>query len=89
MNDLKRQTGNPEYLEYASNNRDRNVGLTVQDLVNQPTVRSWTHDLPETDDFRQRVEEIAAPEDLAPGFYALLASHDPEFSSEENQLSIV
>ncbi len=41
----------------------------------------WTAELPRTDDYHERTERSPAPADLEPGFYWLLASHNPEFSN--------
>ena len=47
----------------------------------------WSADLPATEDFQQRVEDLPAPKDVKPGFYYLLASHDPNFSNSNNVVS--
>ncbi len=44
---------------------------------------SWSTKLPSTPDFKERVEEVSAP-DLKPGFYFIAASHDPNFGEEDN-----
>ena len=36
---------------------------------------------------KQRVERLAAPKDLKPGFYFIIASPDPKFSEQNNQVS--
>jgi len=48
----------------------------------------WNADLPATTDYRQRVEKLPAPKDLKPGFYFIVASHDPSFGAQNNQVSI-
>ena len=48
---------------------------------------AWSADLPPTEDFQQRVEDLPAPQDVKPGFYYLLASHDPGFSAANNVVS--
>ncbi|MBN1419220.1 MAG: carboxypeptidase regulatory-like domain-containing protein, partial [Planctomycetes bacterium] len=55
-------------------------------LAREPTL-AWSIDLPPTSDYKERIEEIPAPEDIAPGFYCLVASHDRSFGEEENQVS--
>ena len=42
--------------------------------------RAWSADLPATEDYQQRMEDLPAPKDVKPGFYFLLASFDPGFS---------
>lgn len=56
-------------------------------LLGQSPVLEWSIDLPPTVDYKQRTEEIPAPEKLKPGFYFLVASHDPKFGELENQVS--
>ena len=48
---------------------------------------AWSADLPATEDYQQRVEDLPAPKDVKPGFYYLLASHDPSFSASNNVVS--
>ena len=48
---------------------------------------AWSVDLPATEDYQERLQEIAAPKDLKPGFYYLVASHDPNFGEQNNQVS--
>lgn len=49
--------------------------------------RAWSADLPATPDYKERVEELSAPKDLPPGFYFLIASHDPNFGANDNIVS--
>lgn len=58
-----------------------------RDLNARPAVKTWAADLPATTDLRERCEEVAAPQDLAPGFYYIVASHDELFRADNNQLS--
>ncbi|MEI8372538.1 MAG: alpha-2-macroglobulin family protein [Planctomycetota bacterium] len=48
---------------------------------------AWSADLPATEDYQQRVEDLPAPKDLKSGSYYLLASHDPSFSASNNVVS--
>ncbi|MGI9475060.1 MAG: alpha-2-macroglobulin family protein [Rubripirellula sp.] len=57
-------------------------------LLDQRPVLSWSNDLPATDDFQQRIEELPAPIDVASGSYYLIASHNEEFNDTENQISV-
>ncbi len=57
-------------------------------FLDRPVVRSWSQELPPTDDYQQRVESFPAPLDLDPGSYFLIASHDEDFSDQENQVSL-
>ncbi|MHC4370980.1 MAG: MG2 domain-containing protein, partial [Planctomycetota bacterium] len=53
----------------------------------QPALE-WNADLPATADYQQRTETIAAPEGLEKGFYFIIASHDPSFGGNDNQISV-
>jgi hypothetical protein len=46
----------------------------------------WSADLPPTRDYKERTERIPAPATLRPGFYFILASHDPSFGKGDNQV---
>ena len=79
-----------DWLAGLKNNRYR--GPWIDDaqrkalLAAQPDL-AWSADLPATEDFQQRVEDLPASKDLKPGFYYLLASHDPSFSAANNVVS--
>jgi len=75
---LKGRNWNPEYLS------DRNEQNAV--LAKKPAL-AWESDLPPTPDYKERLEELAAPQDLKPGFYFLVASHDPSFGPKNNVVS--
>jgi len=74
---LKSRTHHPEYLDH---NEQRA-------LLGRKPALTWSADLPATDDYQQRVEELPAPKDLKPGFYFLVASHDPDFKQQDNRVS--
>lgn len=67
----------PEHLD----RKDREA------LLARPAVRRWSADLPPADDYRERTAEIPAPAGLKPGFYFLIASHEPGFSAQNNVVS--
>ncbi len=56
-------------------------------LAKEPTL-AWSNALPPTADFKERTAELPAPTTLKAGFYFLIASHDPNFSERDNQLSM-
>lgn len=58
-----------------------------QSLHEQPAVRSWTFDLPATDDYQQRTEVLDAPQDVPPGTYYLIASANADFSKSNNRIA--
>ena len=81
-----------DWVARLKNGRNRSQWLSDDDrktLLAAKPERAWSAELPATDDFRDRVEELPAPKDLKPGFYFLLASHDPDFGSRDNVVSIV
>ena len=65
---------------WLDNNRRKAILAAKPDLA-------WSADLPATEDYKERVEDIPAPKDLKPGFYYLLASYDPNFSESNNIVS--
>jgi len=69
--------GNVEYLD----DNDRKA------LLGRKADLEWSADLPATDDYQQRVETLPAPKTLKPGFYFIVASHDPSFSDRNNQVT--
>jgi uncharacterized protein YfaS (alpha-2-macroglobulin family) len=58
-----------------------------QAITRQRPIKQWSVDLPKTDDFKERVEKIEVPKDLALGSYFLIASSDATFTDNQNQLS--
>jgi len=73
------------------NSRWRPEQLTGQerdDLVRRKPAYEWSRRLPPTEDYRERVEELPIPEDLKPGCYFLIASHDPKFGDKDNVVSV-
>jgi hypothetical protein len=57
-----------------------------------PPIKTFTADLPATDDFQSRshdlpVTQAFAPETLEPGAYWLIASHKPDFGGTDNLVS--
>jgi hypothetical protein len=55
-------------------------------LLSQKPLRQWSVDLPATDDYQERTEEIEPPKDLPPGFYFLISSHEPGFGEANNMV---
>jgi hypothetical protein len=58
-----------------------------KELLAEKPALEWSAKLPATDDFRDRLERLSAPSSLKPGFYFIIASADPKFSTSNNQLS--
>jgi uncharacterized protein YfaS (alpha-2-macroglobulin family) len=59
----------------------------VKGLLRRTPARAWDRPLPATTDFKLRTESLPAPTDLKPGYYCIIASHDPSFSDKDNQIS--
>lgn len=73
---LKTSQYRPEHLDMPQR----------QALLKQKPVHQWSVDLPATEDFQQRTEQVEAPQDIPSGFYFLVSSHDAEFSEVENMV---
>jgi hypothetical protein len=58
-----------------------------QALLAKTPVRQWSVDLPPTTDYQERTEDVTPPADLKPGFYFLIASHEPGFGLQNNLIS--
>lgn len=70
--------GGPENMDHAQRERY---------MRRRPT-KSWSADLPETKDYRQRIETVKAEIDVPPGGYFLISSHKPGFiDAAENIVS--
>lgn len=76
-----------DYLEKSQwslgqfNNRE-----LKEEIEGAPPALSWEVVLPPTNDFKERIENLPAPKTLDPGYYIILASSDPSFNEEENQV---
>ncbi len=57
-------------------------------LAAKPALQ-WSAELPATEDYKQRIEALPAPEGLKSGLHFVIASHDPAFKQGDNFLSIV
>ena len=57
-----------------------------KELLAQKPALEWSAKLPETTDYKERSEQLPAPQ-LEPGFYFLIASHTADFSENENQVA--
>jgi uncharacterized protein YfaS (alpha-2-macroglobulin family) len=56
-------------------------------LVSSRPALEWSADLPPTTDFKPRTENLPAPTQLKPGFYFIVASHEPAFGVKDDQVS--
>jgi uncharacterized protein YfaS (alpha-2-macroglobulin family) len=74
---LGRDRWRPEYLTDA----DRT------ELVRRDPALEWSADLEPTPDYDERTVDVAAPKNLAPGFYFIVASPAANFGDNENIIS--
>lgn len=58
-----------------------------QNLLGRVAAKTWMAELPATKDLQERTEEVPVPQDLKPGFYFIVASHDESFGGKDNQCS--
>jgi len=79
-----------DYMERFKASRYRPEQLDENEqkqlLAKAPT-KEWSEDLPATEDYQQRTIKLTAPKDLKAGFYFLIASHDPKFGADDNQVT--
>ena len=76
-----------DWLARAKSGRYRGEWLDDaqrQEVLAKTPDRAWSADLPPTEDYRDRAEDVAVPKDLKPGYYFLLSSHDAQFSGGNN-----
>ncbi len=64
----------PEYLD--QNER--------KSLLSKAPVVAWSSNLPATEDYQERQEQIPARDDLETGSYFLIASHNKDFNAQSN-----
>ncbi len=79
-----------DFEEYARSQRWGAENLDQnqrKNLLKQDPIQAWSKDLPATEDYQQRTEELPAPNDLKPGSYFLIASHNEQFTGDDNQIS--
>ncbi len=67
----------------------RNLHQEIRELARaQQPALAWSEALPPTSDYKEKTISLNAPTSLKPGFYVLVASHDPGFAENENQVSL-
>ncbi|MBI4025679.1 MAG: hypothetical protein HY360_11915 [Verrucomicrobia bacterium] len=75
---LDRRHNRPESLS----DEDRRM------ILKKPPALEWSHKLAPNPDYKENVAEFPAPENLKPGFYFILASHNPAFGEDDNVISM-
>ena len=76
-----------DYIKSSRWSPEQLDGNARKDLLTRKPVLAWSADLPATEDYKERLERIPSPDDLASGSYFLIASHNKEFSETDNQIS--
>ncbi len=76
---------------FLQKRHNRPENLSVEErreiLTNAPALK-WTAKLPPTDDFKEKTLDVAAPENLKPGYYFIAASYDESFGEQDNIVSM-
>ncbi len=65
----------------------RNNSDTLDSLLAEKPTLAWDAALPATADFKERTERLPTPTSLTPGFYFIVASHEPTFRELGSQVS--
>jgi uncharacterized protein YfaS (alpha-2-macroglobulin family) len=69
-------------------NRPENLNDNERrELLDKTPALEWSVALAPTPDYKERPEELAAPDTLKPGFYFLIASQKADFSESDNQVT--
>ncbi len=76
------------YPAKYSPDRESPDGKQVRSLARGKPAREWGQMLREEGDYRQQRMKIAAPVDMPPGYYYLIASAREDFSDKDNVLAI-
>ncbi len=79
-----------DYLSWQWGNQNRPDYMPHDQrlaVLRREPVLQWSANLPETKDYRQRVEQIPVDPDVRSGCYILIASHRADFSQRDNQVS--
>ena len=79
--DWEGRLGGNRYQPEQLDQNDRNALLKLK------PVKEWSADLPATEDYQMRTENLPAPEGIAAGSYWLLSSHDEGFGGANNVVS--
>ncbi|GAA5506900.1 alpha-2-macroglobulin family protein [Novipirellula caenicola] len=80
-----------DFDEFVNSNRYQPMQLNRAQqaaLMNQKVIKRWSADLPKTEDYQERVEQVKVPEDIPAGSYFLYASHREDFAHDDNQVSM-
>jgi Bacterial Alpha-2-macroglobulin MG10 domain/Alpha-2-macroglobulin family/MG2 domain len=79
-----------DWVEAIKSNRNRPEWLDQngrRELLAKKPALEWSGKLPATEDYQERVERLPAPKELKAGFYLIIASPNPKFTEQDNQIS--
>ena len=76
------------FLERRHNRPEGLSDAERRQIVNQAPALEWSETLPATSDFKEKTAVLEAPNTLKPGFYFIVASHDPRFGEKQNIVSL-
>ena len=76
-----------DYIRSARWNAEQLDSQSRAALLTTKPALEWSAELPATTDYKERVEKISAPEDIASGSYFLIASANKAFNATDNQIS--
>jgi uncharacterized protein YfaS (alpha-2-macroglobulin family) len=75
-----------DFLDQRKNRPEQLNDEERKGLLAKRPVLEWSAALPTTTNYLARIQEVPAPDKLAKGFYFLIASVDPKFSDQSNQV---
>ncbi|MDR2862754.1 MAG: hypothetical protein LBV54_02580, partial [Puniceicoccales bacterium] len=78
-----------DWQEFLASKRNRPDSLNAAEfaaLLKKNPVKTWQVALPKTADYVMRTHRVDAPDDLAPGFYFIIASVSEKFSPKKNAI---
>jgi hypothetical protein len=76
------------FLERGRNRPENLNDQERREILAKTPALAWSAKLPPTADFKEKTFEVAAPENLKPGFYFIAASHDEGFGEKDNFVSM-
>ncbi|HTL16827.1 MAG TPA: alpha-2-macroglobulin family protein, partial [Patescibacteria group bacterium] len=76
------------FLQKRHNRPENLSDAERRQIVAQAPALEWSEQLPPTADFKENAVSVLAPDKLKPGFYFIVASHNPNFGEKQNVVSL-
>ncbi|WP_231615509.1 alpha-2-macroglobulin family protein [Novipirellula artificiosorum] len=76
-----------DFEAFIRSDRWRTHPSDPKTMLTSTPVKSWSVDLPKTEDYQAAVEELPVPQDVEPGSYFLISSHREDFAEADNSVS--